>query len=132
MLLFPRVLCRDKLSLSIGPTHVFLMVVSHIVTCGGNLRDELEGYGIGTVPSVLRCEPLAEEDMAQVGAAVGALDLRPVSVRVGNPLDRARDLVVEGRPTAPRVELVFRTIEGRVASLADVRPRPEVALVLAG
>src|SRR5271156_453088 len=99
---------------------------------GGGLRNELQRYGIGAVPRVLCREPLAQEDVAQVGAAVGALDLRPASVGVGDPLDRARYLVVEGRPAAPRVELVLGTIEGRLAPPAEVRPRPEIVLVLAG
>src|ERR1700689_2765970 len=64
-------------------------------------------------------------------ATVGALDLCPLSVCVRNPLDRARYLVIEGGPPAPRVELVFGPIEGCLAPPADVRPWLEVALVLA-
>ena len=48
---------------------------------------------------VLRREPLPEEHVAEVSAAVGALDLDALAVRVGQTLDGADHLVSKaGQP----------------------------------
>ena len=81
---------------------------------------------------VLGREPLAEEDVAEVAAAVGALDLDAHAVGVGQAPDGAGDLVVEGGPAAVGVELVVGAIEGRVAAAADVGAGLVEVVVLAG
>ena len=72
---------------------------------------------------VLPGEPLAEKDMAEVRVAGGAGDLGALPVRVLGALHGAGHLVVEARPAAMRIELVLRTVEGRLAAAADVGPR---------
>ena len=49
--------------------------------------------------------------MAKMTAAVAALDLYTLAIRVRQPGDRAGDLIVERRPPASRVELVLGAIE---------------------
>ena len=53
-------------------------------------------------------------------AAIGALDLDPVAVWVGEMLYRAFNLFVEGWPAAMGVELVGRPVELGIALAADI------------
>lgn len=80
---------------------------------------------------VLRSEPFPFKDMAEMAPTAGALDLDTLSVRIGDPTDGPRDLLVERGPTAVGVELVLRAVEYRSAALTLVRSRLKVALVLA-
>ena len=84
---------------------------------GGN---EIHGDGVDAMAGVLGAEALAQENVAQVGAASGADDLGAQAVRVASTRDGAGDLLVEARPTAARVELVRRPVQRRAAALADV------------
>src|SRR6185436_637171 len=68
--------------------------------------DELHRQRVHAMARVLRREPLAQENVAQVTATVGALDLDTHAVGVRQALHSARHLVVEGRPAAAGVELV--------------------------
>ena len=81
---------------------------------------------------VLCCQPFAEEDVAQVSAAVVALDLDAHTVRVGQTLHRARHLVVESGPAAAGVKLVLAAIKLGVAAAADVAACLVEVVVLAG
>jgi hypothetical protein len=83
------------------------------------------------VPRVLRGEPLAEEDVAEVAAAARALDLNAGAVRIGQPLYRAGDLIVKGRPPAVGVELVRGAVELGFAAPAAVRAGLVEVVVLA-
>jgi len=60
------------------------------------------------VASVSVREALALEHVAEVSPAPSTLDLHPLSVRIGQPTHGARNFLVEGRPAAVGVELVFR------------------------
>lgn len=80
---------------------------------------------------VLRRKSLAQEHVTQVGPTACALDLRPHSVRIGQPTDRPRDLLVETRPATVGIELVIRSVKGCVASSAGIHPRGMVVFVLA-
>ena len=80
---------------------------------------------------VFRREPLAEEHVAEVAAAVHAGDLGPVPVRVRRTKDRAGDLVVEARPAAVGIELVLGTVQRRVAATAVIGPRRFVGDIFA-
>src|SRR5262245_59797826 len=70
--------------------------------------------------------------MAEMAAAVVALDLDPHTDGLRLPLHRARDLVVEGGPAATGVELRGGRVERRVAAAADVRSVLVELVVLAG
>src|SRR3954454_8892845 len=86
--------------------------------CGAlvGCRDELHRQGIHAMARVLSRQPFAEEDMAQVRAAVVALDLDAHAIRVRQTLNGARYLIIEGRPAAARVEFVLAAIKHGVAA----------------
>jgi hypothetical protein len=73
---------------------------------------------------------LSLEHVSQVRTAPRALDLDPHPVRVGQPLDSPRDLLVKARPSAPGIELALGPVQRGSASLALVRPRRGEVLVL--
>src|SRR5438105_3436677 len=50
------------------------------------LRHEGQRHRVHAVPRVLRGEALAEEDVTEAAAARRALDLDPLTVRIGKPL----------------------------------------------
>lgn len=68
--------------------------------------------------------------MTEVGTAPSTLDLGAHAVRIGQTAHRARDLLVEARPSTVSIELVVRSIQWRVASLARVNPRRLMMFVL--
>ena len=77
-------------------------------------------------------KPLPLEDVPEMGAAARALDLDALAVGIGQPSNRARDLLVERGPPAVSVELVLRPEEGGAASLAFVQAGVEEAVVFPG
>ena len=83
---------------------------------------EFEYVAVDAVALVSRRRAVVE-DVAQVAAAVGADDLGPAAIGVGDAPDAALDLVVEARPAAAAVELVLRAVERGVALPADVGAR---------
>lgn len=93
---------------------------------------ELQRDGVHAVARVLGREALVQEDVAQVGAAAGAGDLRTHAVGIGGAAHGPGDLVVEARPAASRVELVGRAVERRAALAADVGARLAVVVELSG
>src|SRR3954466_10145933 len=95
-------------------------------------RDEFHRQRVHTMARVFRRQPLAEEDVAQVSAAVVALDLDAHAIRVGQTLDRSRHLVVERRPAATGVELVLAAVELSVTAAANVAAGLVEVVVLAG
>ena len=62
----------------------------------------------------------AGEHMAKMAAAVGALDLYPHAIGVGQVRNGAFYLLVEGRPAAVSIKLVDRAIELGVAAAANI------------
>ena len=64
---------------------------------------------------VLWRESFAEEDMAEVPAAVIAEDLGPKTIEISFPFDRTGDLIVKGRPPA------FAFVEPRRARTRSAR-----------
>src|SRR5438876_4032988 len=82
------------------------------------------------MPRVRRREALADENVAEMPAADAALDLDPLPVWIAQPLHRPRDLLIERRPPAARVELRRRDVERRVAPPAHVRAFLEEVVVL--
>jgi hypothetical protein len=71
---------------------------------------------------VLVGHPLADKDVAEVGAAFSTGDLRPAAVGISLTMYGAWALVVERGPSAARVEFVGRSIEKGAALSADVVP----------
>ena len=70
--------------------------------------------------------------MTEMAAAFRADDLRPTPVRIGNPLDGPRDLVIEARPAASGVELVRRAVQRRATLFATVSSFSFKTVVFAG
>ena len=79
-----------------------------------------------------RREPFAKEHVAEVAAAVSALNLDAVAIRVGQTLHGTGDLVIEGWPPAVSVELVLGAVELGVAAAANVGAGFVEVIVLAG
>jgi hypothetical protein len=80
-------------------------------------------------------EPLALEDVSQVPTAVVAYNLRPhhAQTRVRLLSNRVGECIPERRPSTPRVELVVRLVQRRVAAGTLVDASVWVVLVeLAG
>jgi hypothetical protein len=84
------------------------------------------------VPGVAGREPLPLEDVPEMTAAPRALNLYALAICVGKPPDRPRNLLVEGRPSAVGIELVFRPVQRGPAPLALVRPGSELTVILTG
>src|SRR5712691_339579 len=84
------------------------------------------------MPGVRRGEPLADEDMAEVPAACGALDLNTTAVRIGYSPDRPFDLLVERWPAAAGMELWIGDIDGCFAPSAEVSALDKEVVELAG
>ena len=80
---------------------------------------------------IARGELLPLKDVAEVAPAVGALDLHPLPVRVGEAANRPGDLPVEGWPATMRIEFVVRAVERCTTPLALVRSGGEESVVLA-
>ena len=72
------------------------------------------------MPGVLRGEPFALEDMAEVPAAGGADDLGAAAVGIRLAAYGTGEGVVEARPAAAGVELAVGGEEGRAATPAGV------------
>src|SRR5688572_8697668 len=68
-------------------------------------RHELEGNRVHAVSRVLRGQPLADEDVAEVPATGGAFDLDTTAIWVRQPAHGTLDLLIERWPAATRVEL---------------------------
>lgn len=69
---------------------------------------------------VLLCKPFADEDMAQMAAAVGTQNFRTSPIGIGYVFYRTVDLVIEARPSAMRFKFIFRTVERRVTALTHI------------
>ncbi len=97
---------------------------------------EVQRDRVHTVPLIRWCRvPFALEHMPQMPSAVRAYDFRPLHPEraVDVPCHGARNGVVESRPAAPRLELLFRGIERRGAGGAGVGAGGRsVLVVLAG
>lgn len=113
--------------------HLLLLPLAvHSLLHGLILRAEVQTDAVHTVPLIRgRGEPLALEDMAQVPAAVGAVDLDALHKQavVLVALHGAGDAVEVGRPAAPAGELVRGLVQGRVAPGAGVDALGGVVLV---
>src|SRR5437867_1470859 len=72
-----------------------------------------------------------QKDMTEMRAAIGAFDFNAHAVRVRQALYGAGHFVIEGRPTAMSVKLVFGTIKLGAAAAADVGALLEEVVVLA-
>lgn len=81
---------------------------------------------------VSRGKSFSKKHMAQMSAAVGALNLGPRTVGVRQVLDGSRFLLIERRPPATSLELVLRLVEVGVATAAGKDPWLEKVVVLSG
>ena len=70
--------------------------------------------------SVRRGKAFPYEYVAQMAAAVGALDLRPMTVGVRQALHGSWYLLIESRPATTSVKLVIGSIELGIAPPADI------------
>ena len=95
-------------------------------------RRETHGQGIDAVAGVLGRQAFTLKNMPQMGAAVLADDLHPVAVGIGLATHHARQGIVEGRPAAPGIELVRRTVQGHTALAAQIGPGGRILFVFTG
>ena len=72
------------------------------------------------MPCVFFGEVLASKDVSKVGAAVNALHLRSLTIRVRQSFNCTRDFFVEAWPAAVCFKLVFGTVQFCAAAFADV------------
>ncbi len=84
------------------------------------------------MPRVLLGEALADEDMPEVGAAIGALNLRAYTIWVGEAFNGAWDFFVEAGPAAVGFKLGFGAVEFGAAAFADIRAFVPEGVVFAG
>ncbi len=94
---------------------------------------EVQRDRVHTMPLIRRCRvPLALEHMPQMPSTVRAHDLRPLHAEcaVHVPGHGAWNGVVEGGPSATRLELLLRGVEGRGAGGAGVGARRRSMLVV--
>lgn len=83
-------------------------------------RPKEERNRIHAMPRVLSREPFAQKYMAEVAAARSTDNFRAPPVSIGDAFHRPGNFVVKTRPAAARIELVFRTIQLRLALPADI------------
>jgi hypothetical protein len=93
---------------------------------------ENERNGIDAVARVFRGESLPEEYMTEMGAAPSTLDLGAHPVRVRDSSDRAGDFLIEARPSTLGVELIFGSVQRRIAALTRIDAGGPVMFELAG
>ena len=62
--------------------------------------NKIHRNGVHTVPRILRRKPFSDENMPQMRATFNATNLGADTIRVRNPLDRARDFIVEAWPSS--------------------------------
>jgi hypothetical protein len=84
--------------------------------------DEFDAEWVHAVSRVGFGQVFASEDVAEVGAAVGALDLGPHTIRVRNFLYRSWEMIFERRPATSSVKFRLRAEQGSIAPSADIRP----------
>lgn len=77
-------------------------------------------------------QAFAKEDMAEMGIAVGAADFGASAISISQALHGTREIIIECRPTATRIEFRPGIVEGRVAAAAEIGAGSEETVVLAG
>ena len=82
--------------------------------------NKLHRNRVDAVAGIGGSKSLADKNVAQVSAAIGALHFGTVAIRIGQVVDRPFDLFVEGRPATMGVEFVNRPVKFGVALSADV------------
>ena len=100
--------------------------------CLFRLRDEIQRDRVDTMPGVLRGKPFPLEYVAQVGLAIAANDLYPVSIRIRDPRYGSGYFVVEAGPAAMGVKLSGRVVQRRVAAPAHISTLLLVPVKFAG
>lgn len=96
------------------------------------IGDKLHGDGVHTVASVGLRKPFALEYVAQMGATMGADNLDTHAIGIRYSLNGTLYLIVEGGPSAARIKLALRAVEGCTAALAHVGSLLEEIIVLTG
>ena len=70
---------------------------------------------------ILGGESFTKKHMTQMGSALSALDFRPDPIRIREPFYRARQFLVETRPSAAGIELTGIGIQGSITLAAKIR-----------
>ena len=84
------------------------------------------------MPGVGGRKALPKENVAQMAAAAGALDLYSLTVRIRKSFDGPGYLLIERRPAATSVELIQGSIQFGVAPPADISAFLIKVIVLSG
>ena len=111
--------------------HLFVQGQAQLFLVAARGR-ETHGQGIDAMAGVLGRQALALKHMPQMRAAVIANDLHPAAVGIGLAAHHARQGIVEGRPAAPGIELVRRTVQGHAALAAQIGPGGRILFVFTG
>ena len=93
-------------------------------------RKKLKRYRIHAVAEIFWRHPLSLENVAQMRSAIIASYLCPHAVSVECSLYRSLYLIIKTRPSAFGVKFVFRAIELRVTSFANIDPNFIKILIL--
>ena len=83
------------------------------------------------MPGVLRRQPLADEDVAEVATTSGTLYFDALTVGIRESPNGALDLLIEGWPAATGLELRIRNVERHFAAATDVSTLREEIVILA-
>jgi hypothetical protein len=83
------------------------------------------------VPGVFFGDPLPFKNMPQVTIALTTEDFDPVAISIDFPANRAWYFIVEGRPAAVGLKLVFRAIQRLITLATNVNASIKVVVVFA-
>jgi len=72
------------------------------------------------VTGILFGKTFSQKHMSKMSSAIGAHNFGPNTIGIGYPFYRALDLIVEAGPPAMGLKLIFRAVQGRIASFAGI------------
>jgi hypothetical protein len=75
-------------------------------------------------------ETLSEKHVSQMGTTPMTPNLRPLTIWIGESVDRVGNLVIKARPSALCIELIEREIQRRITPSANKNTRLCVTIIL--
>lgn len=82
------------------------------------------------MPHIFLGELFALENMPKVSSAIVTYYFNPSAIHIGYPFHSARNFIVKTWPPAAGMKFIFRTVQGCLASSANVGPSCKVIVVL--
>lgn len=83
-------------------------------------RYEIEGEGIHAMARIFSGKSFVRKDVAQMGSALGAENLRTASVGIRFAAHGTRNFIIEAGPAAAGIEFILRTVQRSTAPAAAV------------